>query len=144
MKGILLISLIIIMCFIYSNNIYTSTEIWRSMKNYTDTGLMVNNEYHFIYDENNYINLDINGDKMKKLYSKQDEIYKDYDKLLNYIFIVKSITTNYESGEDAATHLANYIESDYGLNTENCILVLILVEQREIYIFSGKYQIEKQ
>ena len=137
MKGILLTSLIIIMCFIYSNNIYTSTEIWRSMKNYTDTGLMVNNEYHFIYDENNYINLDINGDKMKKLYSKQDEIYKNHDKLLNYIFIVNTITTFYESAEEVTKHLANYIESEYGLNADNCILVLILVYKREIYIFSG-------
>ncbi len=33
--------------------------------------------------------------------------------------------------------MANYIESDYGLNTENCILVLILVSGRKIYIFSG-------
>ena len=126
------------MCFIHSYDIYTSDDIWNRMKDYTRFRLMVNKKYRFIYDENNYINLDINGDKMKKLYSKQDEIYKDYDKLLNYIFIVKSITTNYESGEDAATHLANKIESDYGLNTENCILVLILVEQRKIYIFSGK------
>ena len=126
------------MCFIHSYDIYTSDDIWNRMKDYTRSRLMFNKKYRFIYDENNYINLDINGDKMKKLYSKQDEIYKDYDKLLNYIFIVKSITTNYESGEDAATHLANKIESDYGLNTENCILVLILVEQRKIYIFSGK------
>ena len=126
------------MCFTHSYDIYTSDDIWNRMKDYTRSRLMFNKKYRFIYDENNYINLDINGDKMKKLYSKQDEIYKDYDKLLNYIFIVKSITTNYESGEDAATHLANKIESDYGLNTENCILVLILVEQRKIYIFSGK------
>lgn len=73
---------------IYSKTILPSEEIWLSVKNYTDQGLMVYNKSYFIYDEKNYTKLDIHGEKMTALNRLQNETYIKNNYLSNYIFIL--------------------------------------------------------
>ena len=135
MKAIIFVSFIISL--IHSKSLSPSKQIWNNVANYISTGLMIKNEYHFIYQEKNYTKLDINGDKMKDLYSRQDELYKKHDKLLNYIFIIKSLDTNLESPSEVILNLAKYIKLDYELDTTNSILVLIIIKNKTIEIYSG-------
>ena len=62
------------------------------------------NKTHFIFDEYNYTNLDINDNKMKVIYEKQESLLYDYG-IFSYIFAVKNINDSIESLE----HLRNNI-----------------------------------
>ena len=72
MKRIILI--LLLLCLIYSKKLPLE-EIWENVKKDTENNLMVNNKYFFIYQEKNYTELYINGEKMISLYSKQNETY---------------------------------------------------------------------
>ena len=72
MKRIILI--LLLLCLIYSKKLPLE-EIWENVKKDTENDLMINNKYFFIYQEKNYTELDINGEKMISLYSKQNETY---------------------------------------------------------------------
>ena len=80
-----------------------SDEIWNKIQYYIKNGNMVTNKEkaYFIFDELNYLGMDINDPKMEILYKKQEEIYNKYN-ISNYIIIVKALN---ESKDNRKYHI---------------------------------------
>jgi len=129
---------------IYSKSIFPSEKIWLSVKSNSDQGLMVYNKNYFIYDENNYTKLDINGEKMNALNQKQYEIYNKNSYLSNYIFIIESLNESEQSLEDVADKLSENIklELDY-YNKHNYILAVFVIKSRKVKFYAGTTAIRK-
>ena len=135
MKEIIFILLLILAN--TSTYIDTSYDIWNRAKG------KINEKNYFIYDDNNYLNQDVNPEKMKSLSSKQASLYNKHNKLLNYIIIIKYLNTYYESYETCTTNLVDYISRDYNLDKDNCILALIMMDNGRVEIYSGKDKYSK-
>jgi uncharacterized membrane protein YgcG len=106
----------------------TSEQILASIQNYIDTGKMVNNIYYFIYEEKNYTKLNINGEKMKSLYSLQNQTYWKSNHLSNYILLVNNITGD---GKEMVKDLALSIINDYNPGSNNyCVILLSIITQK--------------
>ena len=112
----------------------TSEQILASIQNYIDTGKMVNNIYYFIYEEKNYTKLNINGEKMKSLYSLQNQTYWKSNHLSNYILLVNNITGD---GKEMVKDLALSIINDYNPGSNNyCVILLSIITQKS-YVYAN-------
>ena len=132
MKTILFILTLIYL--IHSESILPSEEIWQNVRESIENGSMIWNKYHFIYDENNFTKLDINGEKMNNLYKKQEEIYLKNNNLQNYIFIVKTLNDNIDLIESIILDLGKLIKRDYEINNNNSVIALVVIDDRKIAI----------
>jgi hypothetical protein len=85
------LNLLIFISFIIFCNTKPSDEIWLKVEQYINESKMIlNDKNYFIFDEENYTNLDINGSEMQILYEKQKDFYLNYT-TLNYIFVIKNL-----------------------------------------------------
>ena len=104
---------------------------------------MIYNKNYFIYDEKNYTQLDIYGEKMITLRNKQ---YNTYQKngLSNYIFIIESLDEEEQSLEYLANELSESIklELDY-YNKHNYILAIFVMSSHKIKFYAGTSAIKK-
>ena len=99
------LNLLIFISFIIFCNTKPSDEIWAKVEQYINESKMIlNDKNYFIFDEENYTNLDINGSEMQILYEKQKDFYLNYS-TSNYIFVIKNLNEKIESIEDATYNL---------------------------------------
>ena len=121
MKTIFFVSLVLSLLHLYKQ-FSTPEEIFASVQNYTDSRKMENNKFYFIYEENNYSNIDIHGEEMEKIYSLQNQTYWKNNKLLNYIFLVENITGN---GKKIADDLVINMKRAYHLLSNNYFIIIM-------------------
>ena len=140
MKAILYILIILFLI----SNVISKTDnlpsdlIWNKVTDYIYNEKMnISNEHHFIFDESNYTQLDINNSKMIELYQKQENVYQK-NKISNYIFIADNINEKEEKIEKAADNLYGYIEVNFGIDISNSVIALFSMESRRIRIKIGK------
>ena len=140
MKAILYILIILFLI----SNVISKTDnlpsdlIWNKVTDYIYNEKMnISNEHHFIFDESNYTQLDINNSKMIELYQKQENVYQK-NKISNYIFIADNINEKEEKIEKAADNLYGYIEVNFGIDISNSVIALFSIESRRIRIKIGK------
>lgn len=113
-----------------------SDLIWNKVTDFIEK-MNITNGHHFIFDESNYTQLDINNSKMIELYQKQENLYQK-NKISNYIFIADNINENSETIEKAADNLYHYIEEYFGIDISNSVIALFSMESRRIRIKTGK------
>ena len=106
-------------------NLLPSDDIWNKMLKYMEEGKLIypDDKNYFIFDESNYTALDINGTKMKALYKKQEDLYKNY-RIPNYIFAVDKQDENIELIQNATTRLAANLKSKFNIDSDNAMLFL--------------------
>ena len=105
-----------------------STVIWKKVLNASDNGEIIipENKRYFIYDEQNYLQEEINSTKMKALYKKQENIYTK-NGIPNYIFLVNDIDENGEDLETCAKTIINYINNDFHYSLNKSIIALFSI-----------------
>ena len=124
---------IIIFC-----NTLPSEEIWKKVEQYIEQKKMIlNSKNYFIFDEDNYTQLDINGTKMQILYEKQKEFYLNYS-TSNYIFVMKNLNEKTESLKDATYNLCRYLYNYYNIDMQNSVVALFSIETRRVRIRTGE------
>ena len=116
-----------------------SDEIWKKIQYYIKYGNMITNKEkaYFIFDELNYLGMDINDPKMEILYKKQEKIYSKYN-VSNYIIIVKTLNERKESIEDATFKLSKYFNETYGFKMAKSVVALFSIETRRFSIRTGE------
>ena len=116
-----------------------SDEIWNKIQYYIKCGNMVTNKEkaYFIFDELNYLGMDINDPKMKILYKRQEEIYNKYN-VSNYIIIVKALNESKESIENTTFKLSKYLNETYGYKMAKSVVALFSIETRRFSIRTGE------
>ena len=122
-----------------------SDTIWGKLVNSIERGdiIIPYNKSHFVFDEYNYLKLDLNDTKMQELYKKQEDNYVK-NGISNYIFIVNSINENLESLEKVAKNLNKYISRAYPtIDIKKALTVLFSMKTRRIRIQPGE-NIEKK
>ena len=134
MKSLILFISIQIIYLIYSKTIYPSDEIWQNVKIYARQGLMLYNKNYFIYDEKNYTQLDIHGEKMLELNKKQYEAYIN-NNLSNYIFIVECVDE--DKIKDIADELSLKIKREINYD-HNYILALFSMKNHKVQFYAGQ------
>jgi len=115
-----------------------SDEIWIKVKQYINESKMIlNDKNYFIFDEENYTNLDLKGSEMQSLYEKQKEFYSNYS-TANYIFVIKNLNEKQESIEDATYNLCRYLYNEYGVSMEKSVVALFSIETKRVRIRTGE------
>ena len=122
----------------YYNKKEPSAAIWENVSYAMENGKMnlPSNKGHFIYDEKNYLNEEINSTRMLELYKKQENVYVK-NGISNYIFIVKNIDEDEEDLKTCATRIMNYIYQKFGLSMSKSIVILFSMDTRRIRIEPG-------
>lgn len=90
----------------------------------------------FVFDESNYTSLDINGDKMKVLYQKQNKLFSNYG-IPNYIFVVDNHNENSELLTEATHNLAAHLNTEFGVDKNKAIIGYLSIQTRRIKIRTG-------
>ena len=122
-------------------NLHESSDsygIWNKTKYYIKEGKMkvpVGYNY-FIFDESNITGLDINGAKMNTLYQSQKEIYDEYG-VPNYIFACDNLEERTEKLIDTTHNLALFLKTEYKVDTDNAVILLISMKTRQMRIRTG-------
>jgi len=116
-----------------------SDEIWNKIQYYIKSGKMVTNKErtYFIFDEFNYLGMEINDPKMEILYKKQEEIYNKYN-VSNYIIIVKALNESKESIENTTFKLSKYLNETNGFKMAKSVVALFSIETRRFSIRTGE------
>ena len=116
-----------------------SDNIWNKIQSYIEQEKMFikENKTNFIFDESNYLKLDIHSPQMKILYEKQEEFFKKYNNA-NFIFLVDNLDEKKEKIEEATFNLCKYLYKTYKINMENSILALFSIETRRVRIRTGE------
>ena len=133
---------VIILTFFLTFNILISLpsdDIWNKIQNYANDGKMIINKQktYFIFDELNYIGLDINNHKMEIMYKKQEEIFNKYN-VSNYIIIVKNLDEQKESIDSFISNLSKYLGNKYGVEMDKSVIAFLSIESRIIRILPGE------
>ena len=116
---------------------YPSDLIWNKfLEYYNSDKIIVTDYHHFIFDESNYTGLDINGDQMRELYERQENISQKYQ-ISNYIFVADNIDESQESIENAADFLYKCIDRYFKIDISNSVIALFSIETRRIRIKVG-------
>jgi len=131
-----------LVCIIIHINLYNllpSDDIWNKMLKYMEEGKMIYSpgKNYFIFDESNYTALDINGDKMSALYTKQNNLYNNY-RIPNYIFAVDKQDENLEIITDATSNLASRLKSEFKIESDNAIIYLFSKETNRTRLRLGE------
>ena len=91
---------------------------------------------YFIFDESNITALDINGEEMNDLYFEQ-KFMLDYYNVPNYIFAVDSLDESKENLDDTTNNLAEYLRSNYNIDKDNAVILLVSISPEKIKIGTG-------
>lgn len=125
-------------------NLLPSDEIWNKTMQYYDEGkMLIFDKNHFIFDEYNYTQLDINDSKMLDLYKKQDDLFFNYS-ISTFIFAVKYINETEEClNYTFKTNIKEKLKQ-FGANLNKTIFTVISIDiKRAIIYISNKTQIEE-
>ena len=132
------LNLLFFISFIIFCNSLPSDEIWNKVKQYINESKMILNEKtYFIFDEENYTKLDINGSKMQTLYEKQKKFYTKHN-TSNYIFVIKNLNEKKESIEDATYNICRYLYNEFNIYMEKSVVALFSIETRRVRIRTGE------
>ena len=103
--------------------------IWEKVLNASDNGEIIipENKRHFIYDEQNYLQEEINSTKMETLYKKQENVYIK-NGIPNYIFLVNYIDENGEDLETCIKNIINNINNDFPISNNKSIFALFSID----------------
>mgnify|MGYP002625159324 CR=1 FL=1 len=123
-------------------NLYSlspSDTIWKKTLEYITKGRIKVPEGRnfFVFDESNYTSLDINSDKMKILYQKQNELFAKYG-IPNYIFAVDNHNENSELLTVATHNLAAHLNTEFGIDKNKAIIGYLSIQTRRIKIRTGE------
>ena len=113
-----------------------SDDMWNKVMEFYKEGKMKDfNKTHFIFDEYNYTKLDINDDKMKVIYEKQDYIFKNYG-IKSYIFAVKYINESIESFGHVRNNTRDNLRN-FGIVVDTSIYALVSIDSLNMIIYTG-------
>ena len=113
-----------------------SDELWNQTLQYIDEGLIYNfNKKHFIFEEENFTALDIDDEKMKDLYNKQEKIYRKYG-ISTYIFAVSNINENIEKIGSIRNNTRDNLKK-YGYDVDNSVFTVFSIEPIKGLIYTG-------
>ena len=113
-----------------------SDDMWNKVMEFYKEGKMKDfNKTHFIFDEYNYTKLDINDDKMKVIYEKQDYILKNCG-IKSYIFAVKYINESIESFGHVRNNTRDNLRN-FGIVVDTSIYALVSIDSLNMIIYTG-------
>jgi len=113
-----------------------SDDMWNKVMEYYNEGKMKDfNKTHFIFDEYNYTNLDINDDKMKVIYEKQEYILNNYG-IYSYIFAVKYINESIESLEHFRNNTRNNLKN-FSIDVTSSIFTVVSIDSINGKVYTG-------
>ena len=118
-------------------NLLPSDEIWNKTMQYYDEGkMLIFDKNHFIFDEYNYTQLDINDTKMLDLYKKQDDLFFNYS-ISTFIFAVKYINETEEClNYTFKTNIKEKLKQ-FGANLNKTIFTVISIDIKRAIIYIG-------
>ena len=109
-------------------------EVWnKTMQYYEEGKMLIFDKKHFIFDEYNYTQLDINDTKMIDLYKKQDDIYLNYS-ISTFIFAIQNINETEEY--DLKINIIENLKQ-FGVDTNNTIFTVISIDTEWTVIYIG-------
>ena len=112
----------------------TPNETWTLIVNDFSEGKLLNEaKEYFIFQEDNYTQLDINDNMMIDIYKKQKEIFS-LCKIRNYIFAI-----NNTSGINITifrTDMREYMKS-WGIDVNNSVFTVPIIDQNDAFIYTG-------
>ena len=113
-----------------------SDDMWNKVMEYYNEGKMKDfNKTHFIFDEYNYTNLDINDDKMKVIYEKQEYILNNYG-IYSYIFAVKYINESIESLEHFRNNTRNNLKN-FSIDVTSSVFTIVSIDSINGKVYTG-------
>ena len=113
-----------------------SDDMWNKVMEYYNEGKMKDfNKTHFIFDEYNYTNLDINDDKMKVIYEKQEYILNNYG-IYSYIFAVKYINESIESLEHFRNNTRNNLKN-FSIDVTSSVFTVVSIDSINGKVYTG-------
>ena len=136
MKNIIFNILIII---VLNDNIHTYepiTKLWVKVQTYIKEGKMVvENKTHFIFDELNVTQYQLNSTEMKYLYQKQEELYHNQG-ISTFIFIIYNL-------EDNLSTLQSFLIIDiimtYKVGIIDSIIAIYIIESETLELYIRPY-----
>jgi uncharacterized membrane protein YgcG len=118
---------------IYFINSLTANETMELIKKYYSEGKIYNlNQYHFIFEENNYTQLATYDQKMSELYEKQEEILYICG-IETYIIAINNTT------ENNVTFRGNMRDNlkKWGVYVNNSVFTVVFTDTNEGILYTG-------
>lgn len=112
----------------------TSNEAWNLIvKDYSEGKMLNESKDFFIFQEENYTQLDINDEKMKEIYEKQIEMYYLCG-IRSYIFAI-----NNRSQMDISNFRSNMRDNmkSWGINVNNSVFTVVMVNENDSIVYTG-------
>ena len=112
----------------------TPNETWNLIVNDFSEGKLLNSsKAFFIFQEDNYTQLDINDNKMIDIYKKQMEIFFLCG-IRSYIFAINN--TSGINNTIFRTDMRDYMKS-WGINVNNSVFTVSIIDQNDAFIYTG-------
>ena len=135
----MILSITIFIFILVINSMFSlpSDEVWNKTMQFLKEKKMLDfNKTHFIFDEYNYTKLDINDNKMKSLYEKQNYIYNNFN-MTTFIFLVKYINETQEILDPTFRRNMRENLKKFGISENYTLFTVISVDTKKALIYTG-------
>ena len=135
----MILSITIFIFILVINSMFSlpSDEVWNKTMQFLKEKKMLDfNKTHFIFDEYNYTKLDINDNKMKSLYEKQNYIYNNFN-MTTFIFLVKYINETQEILDPTFRRNMRENLKKFGISENYTLFTVISIDTKKAIIYTG-------